>query len=241
MNEKQTKGKYMSKKIITVEDLTVQVEKKTNLKKLYIKVLSPDASIRVSAPKRISDSFIKNMVKIKMEEIKKAVIEVRRKFPETISLTTGDRLFLWGKDYRLIVEKADKSDVFVLQDSIVMQVKSQEIYESFEKKKKLLYDFYKRQLDTKLPEFISFYEKKIGVRVNEYRVKNMRTRWGTCNIDKKRIWISLQLVKKPMHCLEYVVVHELVHLLERYHNQRFYGFLDQFYPQWKLATRDLKA
>lgn len=231
----------MSKKIIQVDDFIVEVEKKSNQKKIYIRVLSPDAKIKVSSPKRVTDSFIKNMIRAKASEIRAAVLRVREKFPENSSLSTGDPLYLWGKCYRLLVEISNKNEVFVLEDNIVLRVKSQEFYDSYEKKKKLIDDFYKNQLYQQLPGLISLYEKKIGVEISEFRIKNMRTRWGTCNIDKKRIWISLQLVKKPLYCLEYVVVHELVHLLERGHNQRFYGFLDQFYPQWRAATAGLKA
>ena len=79
----------------------------------------------------------------------------------------------------------------------------------------------------------------VGVEVAEWEVKKMKTKWGTCNIEKKRIWINLELAKKPIHCLEYIIVHEMVHLLERYHNDRFKAYMDEFLPNWKSIRDEL--
>lgn len=84
---------------------------------------------------------------------------------------------------------------------------------------------------------VSSCEKKMDVHASEVRIKNMRTRWGTCNIDKRRIWINLQLAKKPVECLEYVVVHELVHLLEKNHTHRFHALVEQYCPTWREAKK----
>ncbi|MFA6036925.1 MAG: M48 family metallopeptidase [Legionellales bacterium] len=81
----------------------------------------------------------------------------------------------------------------------------------------------------------------IGVRINEWRIKKMKTRWGTCNIQDKRIWLNLTLIKKPVECLEYIIVHELVHLLERDHNKRFHAFMDQFLPNWRECKKLLEV
>jgi hypothetical protein len=79
----------------------------------------------------------------------------------------------------------------------------------------------------------------MGVGISEWRIKRMKTKWGTCNIKAQRIWINLELVKKPVYCIEYIVVHELAHLLEKNHNKRFYAYLDRFMPQWKSYKKEL--
>jgi hypothetical protein len=94
------------------------------------------------------------------------------------------------------------------------------------------------QLKEKLPELVEKWEEIIGVKAETVRVKNMLTRWGTCNTKDKRIWINLQLAKKPIECLEYVIVHELVHLLEKSHNSVFVDYMDKFLPDWRV-TKDL--
>jgi predicted metal-dependent hydrolase len=79
----------------------------------------------------------------------------------------------------------------------------------------------------------------MGVEVNEFAIKKMKTKWGTCNIEAKRIWLNLELAKKPFNCIEYIIVHELVHLLERNHNDRFIAYLNHYLPEWKQLKSDL--
>ena len=86
---------------------------------------------------------------------------------------------------------------------------------------------------------IEKWETKMNVLVNEFGVKKMKTRWGTCNLKAKRIWLNLELAKKPAQCLEFIVVHEMVHLLERNHNDRFISLLDKFMPEWKFYKDEL--
>ena len=87
---------------------------------------------------------------------------------------------------------------------------------------------------------IEKWEKKMGVTVNDWQVKLMKTKWGSCNIEAKRIWLNLELAKKPLHCLEYIIVHEMVHLLERHHNERFIAYIDKFLPNWRHIKTELK-
>jgi predicted metal-dependent hydrolase len=79
----------------------------------------------------------------------------------------------------------------------------------------------------------------LNVKVEDWQVKQMKTKWGTCNIEKKRIWLNLELAKKPLQCLEYIVVHEMVHLLERKHNDRFMAYLNKFMPRWRSHREEL--
>ncbi len=90
-----------------------------------------------------------------------------------------------------------------------------------------------------LPAMIKKYEALMDVRVAEFGVKRMKTRWGTCNTSAQRIWLNLELAKKPLACLEYVVAHEMTHLLERSHNQRFVQLMDQFMPDWRTHKAQL--
>jgi hypothetical protein len=98
-------------------------------------------------------------------------------------------------------------------------------------------EWYRGELKAKMPSLIAKWEEIIGVKVNDFGVKNMRTKWGTCNIRAKRVWMNLQLAKKPFACLEYIVVHELVHLLEKNHTPAFIEYMDKFMPGWRV-TRD---
>jgi len=103
----------------------------------------------------------------------------------------------------------------------------------------ILNEWYRKQLKALIPELISKWEKKIGVSVSDWGVKQMKTKWGTCNIEEKRIWINLELAKKPLNCLEYIIVHELIHLLERHHNDRFLFLMEKHLPNWKFLKEEL--
>ena len=107
-------------------------------------------------------------------------------------------------------------------------------------REKLLLEWYRQELKRVLDSVIQRCKLKIGICAAEYRIKNMKTKWGTCNTQERRIWINLQLAKKPIECLEYIVIHEMVHLLEDNHTHRFYALVKEYCPSWKEARRLLE-
>lgn len=112
---------------------------------------------------------------------------------------------------------------------------------SKEGKARIMNEWYRKELKKQIPPLIEKWEKEICVHANKWGVKQMRTKWGACNTDAKRIWINLELAKKPKICLEYIIVHELIHLLERNHNDRFIAYLEQFMPKWRLYRDELNS
>ena len=102
-----------------------------------------------------------------------------------------------------------------------------------------LHRWYRQLLRDQIPKLIAKWEPVIGVNVAEWGIKRMKTRWGTCNITPRRIWLNLELAKKPPSCLEYILVHEMVHFLERHHNEAFREYMDRFMPQWRLHREEL--
>lgn len=110
-----------------------------------------------------------------------------------------------------------------------------------DQRQSILNEWYRKQLKNHIPALISKWEKIIDVTVSDWGVKQMKTKWGTCNIEEKRIWINLELGKKPLYCLEYIVVHEMIHLLERHHNNIFMAYLNKFLPQWKVYKEELNC
>lgn len=107
------------------------------------------------------------------------------------------------------------------------------------KRKSILDEWYRAEMKKVIPPLLEKWENKIGVKANNFGVKLMRTKWGTCNIEAKRIWLNLELAKKPLICLEYILVHELVHLLERNHNDRFIKYMNEFMPKWRFHRDEL--
>ncbi|MCD6201832.1 MAG: M48 family metallopeptidase, partial [Bacteroidales bacterium] len=135
-----------------------------------------------------------------------------------------------------VIEKDEKPQVVLSHSKIELHVRPGT---STEKRQEVLDDWYRKELKKVIPGMIRKWEKKMGVTVNEFGVKKMRTRWGTCNPEAKRIWLNLELAKKPPECLEYIVVHEMVHLLERSHNERFIKYMNEFMPKWKFFRDEL--
>ena len=106
-------------------------------------------------------------------------------------------------------------------------------------RKKILEEFYRSKLREIIPQYIAEFEPKMQVKVRYFGIKRMKTRWGTCNIRDQRIWLNLELAKKPLGCLKNIVVHEMNHLLERKHNKRFFALMDKFFPEWNIFNEML--
>jgi predicted metal-dependent hydrolase len=108
-----------------------------------------------------------------------------------------------------------------------------------EQRKKVMTEWYREQLKIELPVLIEKWENKIGIKLDSWAVKKMQRKWGTCHIECKKIWLNLELIKKPPKCLEYIIVHEMIHLLERQHNERYRAYLDKFMPNWRGLREEL--
>ena len=132
--------------------------------------------------------------------------------------------------------KSAPPEVVLKHDTIELHVRPGT---STEKRQRIMEEWYRQNLKEILPEMIAKWEKQIHVKVSEFGIKKMKTRWGTCNVKAKRIWLNLELAKKPKPCLEYILVHEMTHLLERHHNERFTAYLDKYTPQWRTYKEEL--
>lgn len=212
-------------------DIPVEVLRK-DIKNIHLSVYPPSGKVRISAPQAMRAESIRCFALSRLDWIRKQ----QQKFNEQPRETPREYLdreshYVWGKRRLLrIVEKEAPPVIQLQHKSLVMQVRPGT---GTEKKQTLLDDWYRKELKAVLPGMIASWEKKIGVAVSEFGVKKMKTRWGTCNPQAKRIWINLELAKKPKECLEYIVVHEMIHLLEPTHNYHFVILMNSFMPQWK--------
>lgn len=226
---------------VKLEGIEIEIIKK-KVKNINLTVLPPDGKVRISAPMRASEERILEFVRTKMDWIRKhqEKIQKRAERPEAKSLeyVTGDIVFLWGKEYILEVHSGYRNQVRYDNEKIKLTVEQDSTAESRER---ILNEWYRGKLKKEIPPLVEKWKRTIGVFPEDWGVKNMKTRWGTCNIRDKRIWLNLQLAKKPSECLEYVVVHELVHLLEKNHNAVFYGHMDFFLPEWKGIRNQLNG
>lgn len=187
----------------------------------------------------MDDATLHQFVQAKLPWIEKQQAKLRRRTEQAPQqYCSGERHSFRGQAYPLqVMNTMGKPWVQLTHDSIELYIAAES---TASQRQQLLNHWYRCQLKLLIPSLLAQWQPIVGVTVREWRIKHMKTRWGTCNIPAQRIWLNLELAKHSDRALEYVVVHELTHLLERLHNDRFHGFLDQFLPDWRSREAELK-
>jgi len=223
---------------ITVHGLVVDVVRK-DIKNLHLGVYPPAGRIRVAVPLRVNDEAVRlfTISKLGWIERQKAKFAGQERQSER-ECVSGESHYYQGNRYLLNVVYRKGTPEVVVRNNKTLDVFVR-IGSDRTERERVLTTWYRRRLKEEIVPLIEKWEAIIGVQVAQWGVKQMKTRWGTCNIEAQRIWLNLELIKKPVHCLEYVVVHELVHLLERHHNERFVAYMNKFMPLWKHYREEL--
>ncbi len=203
------------------------------IKHMRINVLPPDGLVQVVAPDSFTETAIRLAFIARIPWIKKqqkAFLQQARQSER--QYVSGECHYLWGRAYRLeVIEHSGAHQVRQGKGNYLqLWVRPRT---SALNKAKVLHAFYRQQLAEEVPKLLEKWLPRMGVQLQDWRIKHMKTKWGSCNIEASRLWLNLELAKKPYTCLEYVLVHELVHLLERNHNARFMSYMDQFLPDWR--------
>lgn len=225
---------------IKINNITVDIVRK-DIKNIHLAVYPPTGRVRLAAPMKVNDEAIRLFTISKIGWIKRQ----QRKFASQDRLTQreflereshyflGRRYLLRIKDFegagRIELSSKTYLDMYVRKDSQI------------DYKKRLLNMWYRTELKNLLLNLIEYWEQRIGVRITFCGIKLMKTKWGSCNIEKKRIWINLELAKKPVHCIEYILVHEMIHILERLHTDRFKELMNKYLPNWKKLKEELNS
>jgi predicted metal-dependent hydrolase len=223
---------------IEVSGIKVEVVRK-NIKNLHLAVYPPSGRVRIAVPLRIDNDAARLAVVSKLSWIKKRQAKFlgqdRQSRREYIS---GESHYYFGRRYRLRVTHADgPAHVFIRNKTFIdMQVPRNY---TRDQRERLMYRWYRQELRNVLPVLVTKWEKKMRLKANELRIKRLKTMWGSCNPTAKRIWFNLELAKKSELCVEYIIVHELAHLIERNHGDRFIKLMDRFMPQWRSIREEL--
>ena len=223
---------------IRVGGLTVDVVRK-DIKNLHLAVYPPVGRIRVAVPLQVNDEAVRLAVISRLAWIKRQKIkftnQARQSKREYVS---GESHYVNGQRYRLnVVYQNGASKVAIRNKTSIdlfVPIASDKAY-----RERAILAWYRQQIKECIPVLIAQWELIVGVKVADWRIKQMKTKWGTCNIEAQRIWLNLELAKKSTQCLEYIIVHEMVHLLERHHNDRFTELMDEFMPRWRLHREEL--
>ncbi len=223
---------------ITISSIKIDVVRK-DIKNIHLAVYPPTGRVRIAAPLRVNEDTIRLFAISKLGWIKRH--QSKFEGQERISpreYKNRESHYFQGRRYLLNIIEADAPPKVVIKNKTYI-----ELYVKpgtpVAKRHQIMNEWYRRELKKIIPEHIEKWEKRMNLKVNEWQVKLMKTKWGSCNIDKRRIWLNLELAKKPIHCLEYIIVHEMVHLMERNHNEKFLYYMDTYLPNWKQLNKEL--
>ena len=233
----QSKMSIRTRKI-RVSSLTVDTIRK-DIKNIHLGVYPPDGYVRISAPLKTSDEKIRLLVISKMRWIKRQQRIFRnQERQERREYVSGESHYLLGRRYRLNVIDTDSKPKIEIKRKTHIDLHISK-KSSIQKRESVFEKFYRSEMDKLVPSLIKKWQDKVGVKANEIRFRKMKTKWGTCNIDDKRIWLNLELAKKPRKCLDYVILHELVHLIEKNHSEKFMDVLESVMPNWSSVKDEL--
>lgn len=226
-------------KYIYIGELQVEIEKK-HIKNMYLKILPPNGKVRVTAPIRMSEENIRKFLTTKLDWIHIQQVKMSNRHTHRLqSYEEGEEVYVWGKPYQLSLKLTlGRSSVQLTGERLYLSVKEAS---TAIQRKDILNGWYRQELMKSIPQLISKWEERIGVKASGFTIRDMKTRWGTCNIRTKKICLNLQLAKLHPQYLEYVIVHELVHLLESSHNHVFKGYMDFFLPEWRDIKKEMNG
>ena len=202
-------------------------------------IYPPSGRVRVATPLRLDEGAVRLAVISRLGWIRRqqAKFEQQERQSER-EFVTGESHYFEGRRYRLDVTERDGPTTVRLLNNTTMALNVRP-GAGQDKREAVLHRWYRLQIRGRVPRLLTKWEPKVGARVAEVRIRKMKTRWGTCNRAARRIWLNLELAKKPASCLEYIVVHEMVHLIERSHNERFRDLMDRLMPQWRMHRDEL--
>lgn len=223
---------------IEVDSIRVEVVRK-DIKNLHVGVYPPNGRVRVAAPLRLDDEAVRLALISRLGWIRRQRAEFEQQDRQSQrEMVTGESHYFQGRRYRLdVIEHAGPPSVRLLNNT-TMELRVRPGTDPA-KREAALQQWYRERLREQLRPLLAKWAPKVGVTEAEVRIKKMKTRWGSCNAPAQRIWLNLELAKKPPACLEYVLVHEMVHFLERHHNERFRALMDRLMPSWRLYREEL--
>ncbi len=217
---------------LKVNGIEILIRRKP-IKNLYLRIEQETLQAVISAPLRMPAADIERFILSKANWLQQKLnFLAKRRLVFAAQETAGESLWLWGKKY--VVRFIPGREKIVIAENEVI------FFGSTEKLTKYIDKLYREQLTQQIEKFAAFWQKRLQLTADGWRIRKMKTRWGTCDTFSRMITINYNLVRLPVECLEYIIVHELAHLYEPSHNSRFKNFLTQNLPDWKQRESLLK-
>lgn len=225
---------------MTVSGLTVQVIRKP-IKNLHLGVHPPDGRVRVAAPLNIGDDAIRMAVARKLGWIKRHQAAFKAQPRQAArEMIAGESHYVLGRRYRLRVVASEGHPTIALRGGSCLELCIRPETTAAERLA-VLQRWHRALLHGLMPAMVEKWQKTLGVQVAAVGIKKMKTKWGSCNPKAQRIWVNLELAKKPVHCIEYIVAHEIAHIVVPHHDQHFAAIMDKHVPSWRSLRKELNA
>jgi len=219
-----------------VAEVDVRIERK-DIKNMHLYVKPPNGTVSVSTPLGMSDDSIERFVRTKIGWIKAQQKKYAEQFRQTErQYVSGETLYLWGKQYFLQVKYASRNSLKLSGNMAVLAVRKESVAKQREN---YVREWYREQLKSEIERRLPKWEVTTGLKCDSWQTKYMTSKWGSYNIANRKIWLNLQLAKKPRECLEYVILHELIHLSVKNHNIDFANLMDEYMPLWREIKKKL--
>ena len=226
------------RRCIQVGSISVEIVRK-DIKNLHIGVYPPYGRVRVAVPLHLDDEAVRLAAVSRLGWIRRQQEEFEQQDRQSErEMVTGESHYFQGRRYRLdvVVQDGPTSVRLANNRTIQLQIRAKD---DNSYRRRVLHQWYREHLKKQIPALLAKWEPRVGVSVAEVRIKKMKTRWGSCNSDARRVWLNLELAKKPVTCLEYILVHEMVHILERHHNEHFRELMNRLMPKWQSIRDEL--
>jgi predicted metal-dependent hydrolase len=224
--------------MLNVSGIPIEVCKK-NIKNMHLYVMPPNGNVMVSAPHTMSDEAIERFVRTRISWIKKQIAKFDGQARQSErKYVSGETFYVWGKQYYLQTEYGSRNSLALSGNKAILTVRKES---TVEQRDNFVREWYREMLKAEIARLLPEWENITGLKAASWQTKYMTTRWGTCNAKIGKIWLNLQLAKKKPECLEYVILHELVHLIEKTHGDRFVSMMDKYMPMWREVKATLNG
>ena len=222
---------------IVISGIPIDIQKK-NIKNMHLQIKPPDGHVVISAPLSMDDKAIEVYARTNLSWIKKQIEKFQQQ-PRNAKrqYVSGETMYIWGKQYYLsFIPDAQKNSFEIQGDKVILSMREDS---TVKQRENYVREQYRSLLKVEIERLLPKWEQITELHCESWQTKYMVTRWGTCNTEKKKLWFNLQLAQKPIECLEYVILHELIHLRERTHNSTFIAYMDMYMKNWRAVRKEL--
>ena len=222
---------------IVISGIPIDIQKK-NIKNMHLQVKPPDGHVVISAPASMDDKAIEVYARTNLSWVKKQIEKFQQQ-PRSAKrqYVSGETMYIWGKQYYLtFIPDSQKNNFEIQGDKVLLSMREDS---TVRQRENYVREQYRSLLKVEIERLLPKWETITGLKCDSWQTKYMVTRWGTCNTDKKKLWFNLQLAQKPIECLDYVILHELIHLRERTHNSTFIAYMDIYMKNWRAVRKEL--